>query len=130
MLSRIIVVLLLLGAFALAPLAYRRHLRRLQDGPADHPPVPTDILDGAVRTWVLFTTPWCATCTPVEERLRAFDPEARVVKVDATVERDLAGAFQVRSAPTALLADHRGQVRARLVGVDAVDRYVLSPDPA
>ena len=126
MLTRLIVVALLLAAFAVAPLLYRRRLRGLQDGPAVHPPVPADLLDGAARTWVLFTTPWCATCGPVEERLRAHDPGARLVKVDATRERDLAGAFDVRSAPTVLLADDQGSVQARLVGPEAVDRFVTA----
>jgi thioredoxin-related protein len=50
-----------------------------------------------------------------------------VVKVDATRHVELADAFSVRAAPTALLADADGRVTARLVGAEAVDRYVRSP---
>ena len=38
------------------------------------PSVPRALLDGAERTWVVFTTPYCASCGPVEERLRQSDP--------------------------------------------------------
>ncbi|MFP5318249.1 MAG: thioredoxin family protein [Acidimicrobiia bacterium] len=126
MTARLLVVAALLAAFAVAPALYRRRQRRLEHQPAGGPPLPERIVGGSPRTWVLFTTPWCATCGPVEERLRAHDPGARIVKVDATEERELAGAQGVRRAPTALLADHRGHVRTRLVGPEAVDRYVVA----
>lgn len=126
MVLRIAVVLALLALFSVAVPLYRRRQHGLQQGPETHPLVPASLRAGAKRTWVVFTTPWCASCGPVEERLRRSDPEARVVKVDATLERDLAGAFSVRSAPTALLADSQGRVQARLVGPQAVDRYVLA----
>src|SRR5919206_509181 len=83
MVVRLIVVAVVIGLFAVAPTWYRRRRRRIERGPETTPPVPADLLAGADRTWVLFTTPWCATCGPVEEQLRATDPGARVVKVDA-----------------------------------------------
>jgi thiol-disulfide isomerase/thioredoxin len=126
MLVRLAVVLAVAAGLAVAPALYRRRLRRLQAGPDSHPPVPASLLDGSSRTWLLFTTPWCANCGPVEQRLLASDPDARVVRVDATQQPELAGAFSVRSAPTALLADQDGRVRARLVGMEAVDRYVVT----
>lgn len=118
---RLVIVVALLGLFAVAPSLYRRRRRR---APAVHPPVPATLTAGAERTWVLFTTPWCASCAPVEEQLRASDPSARFVKVDATQERALAAEFSVRSAPTALLADRNGEVQARLVGAEAVSQFV------
>ena len=120
---RLIVVVALLALFAVSPTLYRRRQRRLAL-PAVHPPVPVSLTAGAERTWVLFTTPWCASCGPVEEQLRASDPTARFVKVDATQDRALAADFSVRSAPTALLADRNGEVQARLVGPEAVNRFV------
>jgi thioredoxin-like negative regulator of GroEL len=72
----------------------------------------------------VFTTPWCATCDPVVDRLRAADPASRVVKLDATVERKLADALGVRSAPTTVLAGIDGVVRAQLVGPSAVGDYL------
>lgn len=105
--------------------------RRSRAGAADvrpdaQPLVPDALRAGAERTWVLFTSPYCATCGPTEERLKASDPGARVVRVDATREPLLAKAFHVRSAPTAVLADADGRVQARLVGPEAVERWALS----
>ncbi|HEX6595607.1 MAG TPA: thioredoxin family protein [Acidimicrobiales bacterium] len=127
---RLLVVAVLVAAFAVAPLLHRRRMRRLQEQPVDGASLPGHLLEGAHRTWVLFTTPWCATCGPVEERLRAHDPGARFVTVDATRDRDLAGALGVRSAPTVLLADGHGRVQTRLVGPEAVDRYVVTASTA
>jgi glutaredoxin len=127
MTARLVVVAILALAFAAAPGLFRRRQRRLQETPARQPPVPSRLLDtGADRTWVLFTTPWCASCGPVEKLLQRANPAAGVVKVDATRDPDLARAFSVRSAPTVLLAGSDGHVRARLVGAEAVERYLTS----
>ena len=122
--TRAVIVVVILLAVALAGRLYRAWRARLQDEKPVHPLIPTSLRAGAHRTWVIFTSPYCATCGPVEARLRASDPGARVVKVDATREPDLADAFSIRSAPTALLADGDGNVTARLVGAAAVDNYV------
>ena len=124
--ARGVVVLVLLFAVALAARLYRRWRLGVQTAQPDHPTVPATLLAGAERTWVIFTTPFCASCGPVARRLEASDPGARVVKVDATREPHLADAFSVRSAPTVLLADGEGQVQARLVGAEAVESYVAS----
>ena len=122
--TRALIVVVILLAVALAGRLYRAWRTRLEDERPAHPLIPTSLRAGAHRTWVIFTSPYCATCGPVEARLRASDPSARVVKVDATREPDLADAFSVRSAPTVLLADGDGNVTARLVGATAVDNYV------
>lgn len=122
------VVVALIVVVAVGTRLYRRWGSGLQAERPDHPEVPASLLDGAPRTWLVFTTPYCASCGPVEASLRASDPTARVVKVDATREPSLADAFSIRSAPTALLADGDGRVMARLVGAEAVDRYVRSPE--
>jgi hypothetical protein len=119
----LVVVALVLG-LALARRLYLQWRAGLQNERRDHPSIPRALLDGAPRTWVVFTTPYCASCGPVEERLRQSDPESRVVKVDATRQPALADAFHVRSAPTVLLADHEGTVQARLVGASAVENYI------
>lgn len=121
------VLVVVVLAVALGTRLYRDWRAGLQAEAPDHPAVPAALLEGAARTWVLFTTPYCAACGPVEARLRASDPGTRVVRVDATRDPALAGAFSIRSAPTALLADGRGTVMARLVGAEAVDRYVRNP---
>lgn len=124
MLVRAVVVLVLLFAVALAGRLYRAWKDGLQEDRPAHPQVPASLRAGAARTWVVFTSPYCATCGPVADRLQASDPEARVIKVDATREPHLADAFSIRSAPTVLLADGDGQVQARLVGADAVQEYL------
>ncbi len=129
MTSRLLVVLSLVALFAAAPPLYRRRRVRLEQAVVHHPPVPPSLRSAAQRTWLLFTTPWCASCGPVEARLRASDPTAAVVRIDVTREPGLARAFTVRSAPTALLTDSDGVVQERLVGADAVDRYVLERQP-
>lgn len=86
--------------------------------------IPSRIIGGADRTWVVFTTPWCTTCDPVVERLRAAEPSSTVFKIDATVERALATSLHVRSAPTAVFADRAGVVHTQLVGIDAVSDYL------
>ena len=122
--TRALVVVVLLLAIALAGRLYRVWRTRLRDERPAHPLIPTSLRAGAHRTWVIFTSPYCATCGPVEARLRASDPGARVVKVDATRETELADAFFIRSAPTVLLANGDGHVTARLVGAEAVNNYV------
>lgn len=125
--GRALVVVAVLVAVALATRLYHQWRQRGTAVQPDHPALPESLRAGAARTWVVFTTPYCASCGPVAERLRASDPSARVVTVDATLEPALAGAYSVRSAPTVLLADHAGRVTTRLVGAAAVERYVRSP---
>lgn len=123
-LLRAVVVVAILFAVALAGRLYRSWRDGLQDHRPAHPLIPESLRAGAARTWVVFTSPYCATCGPVAERLQASEPDSRVVKVDATAEPHLAGAFSIRSAPTVLLADGAGNVMARLVGADAVREYL------
>jgi hypothetical protein len=122
--ARGVIVIVILFGIVLAGRLYRAWRARLQVERPAHPLVPASLRAGADRTWVVFTSPYCATCGPVEARLRASDPGARVVKVDATREPGLAESFSIRSAPTALLADRDGNVTARLVGAGAVEDFV------
>ncbi len=126
MIVRAVVVVTILFAIALVGRLYRSWRGRLQTQRPAHPLVPASLLAGASRTWVVFTSPYCATCGPVEAHLRASDPGARLVRVDATREPHLADAFSIRSAPTVLLADAGGKVTARLVGAEAVTEYVAA----
>lgn len=88
------------------------------------PVLPARLRTSAERTWVVFTSPFCAACGPVTERLRAADPGAAVVTVDATAEPALAASFRIRLAPTVLLARPDGTVDARLVGAAAVEAHL------
>ncbi|HEX2849304.1 MAG TPA: thioredoxin family protein [Acidimicrobiales bacterium] len=123
---KLLVVVALLAGLVVARRLYLGWKAGLHQEDREHPRVPPALLDGADRTWVVFTTPYCAACGPVKERLADADPNARVVTVDATRDPGLAEAFYVRSAPTVLLADAAGEVRARLVGALAVSDYLAS----
>jgi hypothetical protein len=110
--------------------AWQRRQRSLQV----HEPgrrVPADLLGDADRTWVLFRTPFCATCGPAAERLRALDPGAALVVVDATERPDLTDELRISAAPTVLLADPHGRVSLRLSGPRAVNEHLdaLVPQP-
>ncbi len=125
--ARLLVVVVLAFAVLLVARLFRQWRSSVRrDAPAT-PLVPLSIRAGAERTWVIFTTPLCASCGPIEARLRASDPDANVVRIDATQQPRLSNAFKVRSAPTVLLADVDGRVKARLVGAEAFDRYVRNP---
>lgn len=124
---KIAVVVAILVALVIARRVYLQWQAGLQRAPVSLPRVPGELIAAGVeRTWVVFTTPYCASCGPVKEQLAAHDPGARVVTVDATREPQLADAFSVRSAPTVLLADAGGDVQARLVGAPAVRDYLAS----
>lgn len=88
--------------------------------------VPDELRDGAVRTWVVFTSPYCASCRPLADLLRRRDPAARVVTVDVAEAAALARSFDVRSAPTTVLADGDGRVVGRFVGAAAVQSYLAA----
>ena len=122
---KLLVVGLIVVGLVVGRRMYLQWQARLQRGPeAPSPRVPTELLGDTDRTWVVFTTPFCASCGPVKESLAEQDPAAHVVTVDATREPHLADAFAVRSAPTVLLADRVGDVKARLVGAPAVRDYL------
>ena len=123
---RVWVVIGLLFLYALIRRLLKQWMdrRRARRAPRGAGAIPARMLGDAERTWVVFTTPWCTTCDPVVAQLRAAEPDSAVVKIDATVERALADALRVRSAPTAVLADRHGIVSTQLVGVDAVTDYL------
>ncbi|HZD80650.1 MAG TPA: thioredoxin family protein [Actinomycetota bacterium] len=125
--TRLLLVLALLALLALGRALYRRWQHAVHTDAPDAPPLPARLLEGAERTWVLFTTPWCASCDAVARELTANDPSGRLVKIDATRDLDLTEAYRIRRAPTVLLADDQGEVRARLVGLEAVRGYVRNP---
>lgn len=125
--DRLLVVIAVLAALVAGRVLYRRWHRAVHTEALETPPLPARLLDGADRTWVVFTTPWCAACNVVTQELAVQDPIGRLVKVDATQDLDLARRYRVRHVPTVLLADGRGEVQDRLVGLEAVRGYVRSP---
>lgn len=118
---------------AVAVIAYRRRSAHDESlGATDAvggawPEVPRDFLDtAAARTWLIFTTPMCASCPQVQADLESSFPSDHVVKVDAVEHADLADQYAVRRAPTTLLATSDGSVLDRLVGPEAVRSYIAA----
>lgn len=124
---RIAVILFVVFAVALAWRTFRqRHStwRRARHGKgplSQLPLLPAEVLKGADRTWVVFTTPDCAPCLAIARRLRASQPSAQVTEVDARHEPRLAEAYRVDKLPAVLLANRYGQVEARLIGLAAIE---------
>jgi hypothetical protein len=135
----LVVVLVLVGAGV--TIAYRRRrahdehrgavdpgtgARRWPDLPDELASTGTDV--PAPATWVIFTTPLCVSCESVRTDLAAHDPDARVLTVDATVAPHLAERYDVRRAPTTILADGDGHVVERLVGPEGVRAHLRRLD--
>jgi hypothetical protein len=100
-------------------------LRSTTSSGARWPALPSELLvDGVPCTWVIFTTPVCASCAHVRADLERAFPHHAVRTVDATEQIELADSYEVRRAPTTLLADHDGNVIDRLVGPEAVRDFI------
>jgi hypothetical protein len=123
---RLLVVVVLLVGIAATRAWWQWHHHRVRHEEVDHPALPAELLGGGT-TWVVFTTPWCATCGPTTDLLRRSDPDAHVVTIDVTDRPDLARDFSVRSAPTVLRTDEVGAVTRRLVGAAAVRDALSQP---
>ncbi|MCZ7527982.1 MAG: thioredoxin family protein [Acidimicrobiia bacterium] len=113
---RLAVVLGLVLLTGIGTVAHRRREARLAAPRDTEVPLHRSLVAGARRTWVVFTTPYCASCGPVLERIAALDPTAALVTVDVSQSPELALRHDVRRAPTVLLADAQGRVLARFVG--------------
>lgn len=82
-------------------------------------------------TWVIFSTPLCVSCGAVQADLERHFPHHRVLKVDATERPDLADLYEVRRAPTTIVADVTGTIVERLVGPESIRDFIgTSTDPA
>jgi thiol-disulfide isomerase/thioredoxin len=127
MIRLLIVAVVLAGVGAATWWYQRRSLADAGRGAHDLDPLPVQYRHG-VATWLIFTTPVCASCKAVEAALRDAFPHHRVEKIDATEHPDLAARYDVRRAPTTLLADANGTIVERLVGPEAVRDFVGTSD--
>ncbi len=75
--------------------------------------------------WLVLSTPWCASCGPAADLLGSLGAQD-VVRVDVTVEPELARRADARQAPTALRVDTSGVVVSRLEGVAAIREFVMA----
>lgn len=121
---RLVVVLVVVVVALAARVALERRRRWSGEEALPGARFPTWVTQGAERTWVVFTTPYCASCGPIIEHLGAVDPMARIVTVDASLDLDLARDFAVRRAPTVFEADGRGNPLRRFSGAEAVREAV------
>lgn len=133
MAARLAILVVLMVGVAVAVAVYRwmsandERLRDRDASGASWPRVPTELLSpSGARTWLIFTTPMCATCPQVQAHLEATFPTDGVVKVDATERPDLAQQYAVRRAPTTVLANADGSVLDRLVGPEAVRTFITA----
>ena len=124
MIVRLVVVLALVGLAFAARVALQRRRRWSGSDALPGARFPGWVTDGAARTWVVFTTPYCASCGPIVEHLEGVDPDARVVTVDASRHTGLARDFLVRQAPTVFEADGGGLPVRRFGGAEAVRQAV------
>jgi len=125
--GRLAVLAVLLAVVAGIAVIYRR--RRVADAldrGDDLPALPAELAASGTPTWVVFTTPYCASCSTVEGLLHEGFPSHRVVMVDATERPDLADRYRVRRAPTVIGAAADGRIRHRLVGPEAVHTLVAA----
>lgn len=143
-LVRLLVVLVIGAVVALLTVAYRRRTAAdeargaVDDAGADRWPglVPELLIDPTApaegsppATWVIFTTPLCVSCASVQAELEANFPRHRVVKVDATERPDLADPYDLKRAPTTLLAGPDGRILERLVGPESVRSFIGTVEP-
>ena len=100
-------------------------------GDARWPDLPTELRHGTTATWIIFSTPLCVSCSAVQADLERHFPHHHVRKVDATERPDLGERYQVRRAPTTIVADATGRIVERLVGPEAVRDFIgTAEDPA
>lgn len=125
--GRLAVLVAVLAFVAVVAVIYRRRkLADTLDRGVDLPPLPAELTQQGTPTWVIFTTPYCASCDTVEGLLHEGFPSDRVVTIDATERPDLADRYRVRRAPTVIGAGPDGQVRHRLVGPESVHSLVTA----
>lgn len=132
MLARLAILVVLAALVAVVTVAYRR--RRAADeargafddatGAALWPALPDDLQGDHQATWLILSTPVCASCSAVQATVAESFPHHRVLKVDVTERPELGERYDVKRAPTTIVADSSGAVVERLVGPEAVMDFI------
>lgn len=78
--------------------------------------LPGPLADGA--TLVMFSTRFCAICPSARALFESVvsEPRARFYEIDAEQDLDLAKRFGVKSTPTTLVLNSKGEEVARIIG--------------
>lgn len=121
MLLRLVLVLVLAAVVAVVALRSRRPADAHR---ADGHRVPAELLGDGDRTWIVFSTPYCATCGPVEAQLRQRFPTDDVRRADVEAFASTAAELGVRRAPTVVRVDQLGVVDLLLAGPEAVREHL------
>ena len=132
MAARLLVLVALAAVVAVVTVLYRR--RRAADeargafddatGAALWPALPDDLQGDHQATWLILSTPVCASCSAVQATVAESFPHHRVLKVDVTERPELGDRYDVKRAPTTIVADSTGAVVERLVGPEAVMDFI------
>ena len=130
MLIRIVVVVVVFAA--LAGLGWWLERRRRADAPTQpgsDAPAQLDRADfprpDAPWLVVLFTSRACDSCAGLYDKARPLEsPEVAVVEVEYPGAKALHERYQIEAAPTTVIADAQGVVRAEIVGAfDATELW-------
>lgn len=92
--------------------------RWMQGGVGAGSRIPDGLVPAGQASWLVLTTPWCASCGPVVERLEA-QGELPVVVLDVAERPDVSRALDLRQAPTVLRVGPDGEVLERRTGASA-----------
>ena len=116
---RVLAVLAVLSAIAAARPLLARARRRDEAAALPDEHLESFVVPGVTRTWVVFTTPYCATCRPLMDEIRRVLPGDGVVGVDATEHPELTHELGVRRSPTVFEVDGTGRILDRMIGAEA-----------
>lgn len=121
---RILAVLAVLTALSAARPLLARARRRAEAAALPDEHLGDFAVDGAGRTWIVFTTPYCVPCGPLMAEIGRTFPDDGVVALDAGEHGGLAGRLGVRTSPTVFEVDDDGRVVSRTIGVEATRAHV------
>ena len=117
--TRVLAVLAVLTVIGAARPLLARALRRDKAAALPGARLGGFAVPGADRTWVVFTTPYCATCGPLMEEIQRVLPDDGVVGIDATEHAALTRELGVRRSPTVFEIDASGRIIDRMIGAEA-----------
>lgn len=127
---RVLAVLAVLSLLAAARPLLTRSRRRADDAALPDEHLVEHAVVGAARTWIVFTTPYCATCGPVIDEIGRSFPDDGLVTLDASEHHALADRLGVRRSPTVFEIDAEGSVVSRTIGAEATRAHLAAVEPA